>query len=84
MDKDVEKIIRVYKRRKIMWSILAVLVYLLGVGLIVMVSIIPEMPKWAKAMMGVLTFVSGHAFTSFATFASLEDDLIDDLEKYNG
>lgn len=82
MNKDVKELLKSCKRRAIVWSLFAVTACLLGVGMIVMMCVIPEIPDWAMLLIGIITFVSGQASISFLTIVSLENDNITDLENY--
>lgn len=82
MIKDTKELLKIIKRKVIIWSILAVLMFWLGVAMIVMMCVILELPTWANAIMGVLTFVSGQGFVLCSIIVSLENDNVDDLENY--
>lgn len=70
------------KRRATMWSIMAVLMMVIAVSMVVMISIISDIPAWAKLLMGLLIFATGQGLIAFLSLASYENDYIDELENY--
>ena len=70
------------KGRATMWSIMAVLMLVIAVSMVVMISMISDIPAWAKLLMGLLLFATGQGLIAFLSLASYENDYVDELENY--
>lgn len=81
IDKTKEEI-RNAKRRATMWSILTVLMMVIAISMIIMISILSDIPTWAKLLMGILISSTSQGSIAFLSFASYENDYVDELENY--
>lgn len=81
VDRTKEEI-RNAKHRVTMWSILSVLMLVIAISMVAMISILSDIPAWAKLLMGLLIFATGQGLIAFLSLASCENDYIDELENY--
>lgn len=81
IDKTKEEI-RNAKRRATMWSILAALMMAIAVSMVIIISILSDIPAWAKLLMGIIISSTSQGLIASLLFVSCENDYIDELENY--
>lgn len=70
------------KRRIVIWYILAILMLIVAVVMIAAFIMVPEIPDWAKELLGILIFASGQGTVCFLFLADFEKDTIKQIEYY--
>ena len=65
-----------------MWSIMAALMMVIAVSMVVMISLISDIPAWAKLLMGIIISSTSQGLIAFLSLASCENDYVDELENY--